>query len=340
MTPTITTPTSRDPRFPKPQPQTPGDRVRAQADAKTLRCDREGCPTKLHVPVELTSDQRSANASAHGFVRGEGDKAHKFYCGKTCRAMDAIRMELPSKSTCQRCKKAILEGRQNGCICRPQIGGGPPQCPITRVSVRDVTDRQHVLHRAIVCDRWACRQAHYIDAKMGPDRIAQFAFDHGFVQTPHGTCCGHDCARHIARDVAAGRQDPIDLSVEVINTARTAAGLATIEPGREGVAGTTDATQPAPEATTAEAAPAHAAQAEAAATDEWGVWCIERRAWVPSTANPWKGDEAGAKLRLAHIQRSAEIGYSFAARAFADPTPPPEPITRKSRRAAEAHRGA
>jgi hypothetical protein len=321
MTPTITTPTSRDPRFPKP-----GDKKLADYEAKVLRCNRQGCPTKLHVPTELTAEQRKANAAAHGFVSGEGDKAHKFYCGKTCRAMDAIRMEPPT-AKCTRCAKAILEGRQAGCICRPQIGGSAPQCPVTRVSVRDVTDRQHQ------------RQAHFIDARMSPERIAQFAFDHGFVQTPHGTCCGHECARRIAQDVAAGRQDPIDLSVEVINKARTEAGLTTIAAGPEGVAGTSD-TAAAPEPAAPPAAAAPAATAHEPSADDWGVWCIERRAWVPSTANPWKGTEAGAKLRLAHIQRSAEIGFTFAARSFGDTTPPPEPITRKTRRAAEAHRGA
>lgn len=223
----ITRPNSRDPRFAE-KGTPPAERARAAKEANVLRCARGASVCGTSVPVgDLPVERREAYAKTLGFVPGAtSDTAHLLYCSKACR--DAGGMPTaPTLCRCPTCRAnpndpLSAPGPKRCALATPQLSAG---CPITRVSVRDVTDRSGKLHRAVVCDRWACDEARYVDPAATPERIAQFAHDSGFVQTRHGTTCGPSCAKQLERDVLAGRQDPLELSVEFVDEEREKRGL-------------------------------------------------------------------------------------------------------------------
>jgi hypothetical protein len=209
----------------------------------------------------------------------------------------------------------LREGLSVGqCYCKPEIGGAGSQCPITRVTIRDNVDRQGVKHRAIICDRWSCQERRYVDPTTPPERICQTAFTEGFRQRDFGTCCSEQCARLMARDVAAGRQPPVtmqDQHTEVISTSAPVAVPAV----------------QAPEPRTAPAA-----------RGDYGIWCYEKVAYYPSDAMPWSGTEANAVRCVEHMRMQAIAdgqNLTFAPRAFASASPP-ERKSRRERRAAAA----
>jgi hypothetical protein len=311
--PVLTKPLATDPRFPKERgEQAPDTRATERLTANPLRCDRGGCETKIHVQLQ-EPQKRIANAITHGFMRGEGGKNHLVYCSRRCRDMDApagLKVGDPCpKPHCMR--EGLSVGR---CYCKPQIGGPVAQCPVTRVTVRDTNDRQGVAHRAIICDRWGCQEKQYVDPKTTPERICQIAHTAGFRQRDYGTCCSEQCARMLGADVRAGRQPSI----------------ATQQAGTKHITTAEPVAVPPPVAPEPRPAPSP--------RGEYGIWCYERAAYVPTSADPWSGDAQAAELRVAHLRQQAVAEGEFstyAVRLFASAEPPAMP-NRKARRAIAA----